>query len=427
MQASFRRARINVLYGPTEAAIICATYAVPQDQILPKHFIGKPLGNCQLRIYDQQRQLVPIGVPGELFIGGAGVTRGYLHREELTADKYVAIDGQRWYRSGDLARFLPDGTIEYLGRIDQQVKIRGFRIELGEIEAVMREHPAIGDALVVTRDDQGGDKRLVGYLVPDLSADHAVQSVDESLLSEQVADWQHVFDSAYSEEDDPTFNISGWNSSYTGQPIPASEMRIWVEQTVERILELRPQRVLEIGCGTGLLLFPLAPHCEQYVGTDFSATTLQHLERQVRRQGLSQVVLRQQAADDHSGLEAGQFDVVIINSVVQYFPSIDYLLEVLEGAVALVAPGGRIFVGDVRSLPLLESFHASVEIAQAPASLSTAGCGSASAARWHANRSCCSIRRSSRRWRSICRRSRRSRSSPSAAATPTRSASSATM
>ena len=173
---------------------------------------------------------------------------------------------------------------------------------------------------------------------------------------------------------DPTFNIIGWNSAYTGQPISAEEMREWVNRTAERILSLRPRRVLEIGCGSGLLLFRVAPHCTEYWGTDFSQVALRYLQQQLQRPGpaLPQVTLLQNAADNFEGIAAKAFDLVILNSVVQYFPHIDYLLRVLEGAVNAVEHGGYIFVGDVRSLPLLEALHASVQLHQAPSSLSRA-------------------------------------------------------
>src|SRR6185369_2097835 len=158
-----------------------------------------------------------------------------------------------------------------------------------------------------------------------------------------------------------------WNSSYTGEPIPAEEMREWVDDAVERILSLEPKRALEIGCGTGLLLFNLAPHCVRYVGTDFSPAALGYV-----RQHLSddKVVLLERRADDFRGIEPNSFDTVILNSVVQYFPSVVYLLRVLEDAVKATRSGGFVFVGDVRSLPLLEAFHTSVVLAKAEASLS---------------------------------------------------------
>jgi SAM-dependent methyltransferase len=147
-------------------------------------------------------------------------------------------------------------------------------------------------------------------------------------------------------------------------------MREWAERTAERILASRPRRVLEIGCGTGLLLFRIAPHCERYVGTDFSETAIRRLETALSAAELPQVTLWRRPADLFDGVQPASFDAVVLNSVVQYFPGVDYLLRVLEGAVRAVAPGGHVFVGDVRSLPLLEAYHASVEMHRAPASWS---------------------------------------------------------
>lgn len=163
----FRCAQVYVLYGPTEATIICSRYVVPPEGALTRRLIGAALPNIRLRLYDRFGALVPIGVPGEQYIGGNGVARGYLNRDELTDEKFVIRDGERWYRSGDLARMLPDGALEFLGRIDSQVKIRGHRVELGEIETVARQHPAVRDVAVIAHDDPSGEKRLVAYVVPE--------------------------------------------------------------------------------------------------------------------------------------------------------------------------------------------------------------------------------------------------------------------
>lgn len=160
-------------YGPTETVVGCCVYWVPSEKHLSGSIpIGRPIANTQIYLLDRHLQSVPTGVPGEIYIGGAGVARGYLNRPELTAERFIPnpfsspSSASRLYKTGDLAQFLPDGTIEYLGRIDHQVKIRGFRIELGEIETVLCQHPEVQQAVVVDREDTPGDKRLIAYLVP---------------------------------------------------------------------------------------------------------------------------------------------------------------------------------------------------------------------------------------------------------------------
>nr|WP_308737839.1 non-ribosomal peptide synthetase [Nostoc sp. 'Peltigera membranacea cyanobiont' N6] len=169
------------LYGPTEACIDATFWNCRggiRQQVVP---IGRPIANTQLYILDKHLQPVPIGVPGEMYIGGDGLARGYLNRPELTQEKFIPnpfsdAKSERLYKTGDLARYLSDGNIEYLDRIDNQVKIRGFRIELGEIEAVLNTHPQIPQAVVIVREDIPGNKRLVAYVV----------SSDQSLTTNQL-------------------------------------------------------------------------------------------------------------------------------------------------------------------------------------------------------------------------------------------------
>ncbi|MEM9566772.1 MAG: amino acid adenylation domain-containing protein [Cyanobacteria bacterium P01_E01_bin.34] len=659
---------LHNLYGPTEAAIdvtAWSCHAARCGAVVP---IGRPIANTQIYILDSRSQPLPIGVPGELHIGGIGLARGYLNRPQLTAEKFIANpfgDG-RLYKTGDLARYLPNGSIEYLGRLDHQVKIRGFRIELGEIEATLAQHPAIQASTVTVRKDRLGHQQLVAYVVsdseqasplstlqqlkeqgrltdgslyelpngmvishlnktetdflyqeiyeakcylqhgitiragdcifdvganiglftlfaaqsaPDVSvyafepipsvfeklqlnvelygleatlfplgvanevrsesftyypnvsiisgrfgnveqekevlksfllkqlaihgdeetvtqnsldelladrlqsqtvacqlttlsdvireqgidridllkidvekseqdildgihvqdwpkikqlvvevhningrlakiqtllqthgydvtvtqdslldrtelysiyakqgnsgsssdsADSTLASLGASALqTEQVEFWQQLYNETYSQTPDElqgTFNITGWNSSYTGLPLPAAAMREWVDNTVERILALKPKRVLELGCGTGLLLFPVAPKCEQYWGTDFSAVALEAIRSQLDNPDLHlpQVQLEQRPADDFNGIPTAAFDTVVINSVIQYFPSADYLLETIAGALNALAPGGSLFIGDVRNFALIDSFHTALALHRAEADLEIA-------------------------------------------------------
>jgi amino acid adenylation domain-containing protein len=155
------------LYGPTETTVWASTYRVRQPQRLVP--IGRPIGNARFYVLDPAMQPQPPGLPGELYIGGPGVTRGYLNRPELTADHFVAhpfaAAPERVYRTGDLCRLLSDGALEFLGRRDWQLKVRGHRIEAGEVEAALLRHPAVRRAVVVAREDAPGDQRLVGYVV----------------------------------------------------------------------------------------------------------------------------------------------------------------------------------------------------------------------------------------------------------------------
>ncbi|MGK7942437.1 MAG: amino acid adenylation domain-containing protein [Crocosphaera sp.] len=371
---------LHNLYGPTEAAIDVTYWECQSTEEQRTVPIGRPVANTQLYILDKAMQPVPIGVKGELHIGGIQLAKGYLNRPELTAEKFIPNpfsknSTAKLYKTGDLARYLSDGNIEYLGRIDHQVKIRGFRIELGEIEAVLAKQPSVRETVVVPKTGQSGDQRLIAYIVPN---HQQPMTTDESSVSslddERIAQWQQVFNETYSQTtsvENATFNISGWNDSYSGLPIPAEQMAEWVDSTVERILTRQPQRVLEIGCGTGMLLFRIAPSCQSYWGTDISQQAIDYVKEQMRNMGgdWQQIKLAEKPAHDFQGFEPDSCDGVILNSVVQLFPSIDYLAGVLEQAIDVVAPGGFIFIGDVRNLELLETFHTSVQCYKALDSL----------------------------------------------------------
>jgi amino acid adenylation domain-containing protein/thioester reductase-like protein/non-ribosomal peptide synthase protein (TIGR01720 family) len=167
-------------YGPTETTVGALTYPIRFKQSTETVPIGYPLANTQVYVLDSQMRPVPLGAPGELYIGGAGVARGYLNRPELTRDRFIpnsfledstvtqtsALSSTSLYRTGDIVRYLEDGTLEFLGRIDHQVKLRGFRIELGEIEAILRQQDAVKEAVVLLQDDRPGNKHLVAYIVP---------------------------------------------------------------------------------------------------------------------------------------------------------------------------------------------------------------------------------------------------------------------
>lgn len=360
-------ARLFNLYGPTEAAVDVSYYECKTEDSRKLVPIGKPIANCQLYILDQNLKPVPIGVPGELHIGGVCLARGYHNRPELTAEKFIpdpfSKDGEgRLYKTGDWARFRWDGEIEFLSRKDNQVKIRGFRIEMGEIENCISQHPRVSEAVVSIYEDSSGEKRLVGYVVPNDESDSNNNDVV------QVDQWQKIFDTTYSCNDtrttqDPMFDFSGWISSYTGKPIPQKQMVEWVSTTVERILDCKPRRVLEIGCGTGLLLYRIAPFTELYWGSDLSNIVVEKLNNELshKGEGWSHVKVFQGSADSFSYIGDQKFDCIVINSVIQLFPSIKYLMNVIESALKILDIDGCLFLGDIRNYEQMELFNTSVQ------------------------------------------------------------------
>ena len=222
------------------------------------------------------------------------------------------------YRTGDLARWTSGGELVFVGRADGQVKVRGFRIELGKSRRCWQRYRGWGRRRPRCGRTVPGERRLVGYVVTDGSA-------DGSASEDQLAEWQSVWDEVYDKETDSARcdeDFAWWNSSYDGMPIPLEEMREWLSGVVDRISSLRPRRVLEIGTGSGLILARIAPRCEAYWGTDFSAVAIQALSAEIaKRPDLAcRVELRQQAADNFDGLPTGFFDTVVLNSVVQVFP-----------------------------------------------------------------------------------------------------------
>ena len=246
------------------------------------------------------------------------------------------------------------------------------------MEAAVLAHPGVREvAVIVWKDETSGRESLAAYIVQnDEYVDRVLGGADDE--RKRLNKWRKTYELTQlgkeAKSSLPGFNIAGWNSSYTRSPIPAEEMREWVDNTVADIAALHPAQILEIGCGTGLLLLRIAPGCERYVAIDFAPTVLKNVRGQMEALGgaWDAVTLLERSADNFDGLGENSFDTVIINSAAQYFPNLMYLTKVLERAVRVVKPGGRVFVGDLRNLELLKPFAVSVEQYQAPPSMSLA-------------------------------------------------------
>jgi amino acid adenylation domain-containing protein len=305
-------------YGPTEATVYVCTFRFEGDVSAPLP-IGRPVANTQLYILDRFLRPVPLGVTGEIYIGGVPLARGYRGNPRLTALRFVAspfaADGSRLYRTGDLARFLPDGNIDFLGRFDDQVKLRGFRIELGEIESVIGEDPAVAQTAVCVRGE-----RLFAYVVPaDPDGDNAAE-----LTREHLQDTRRRFDQEHLE-------------GRTAQPPNPT--------AVEHIQALRPQRLLEIGCGAGALLRELLPACGRYVATDFSPVAINRLRSELA--GTSGLMLLAREAADFRGFGDRSFDAVVIDSVIRHLPGLPAADEVIRRAVSALADDGTLIITDI--------------------------------------------------------------------------------
>ncbi len=180
MKRLFHNAEIYVIYGCTEISCMGCTYPALRDETVTKSWLGKPFSNVEVRLFDPEQRPVPIGQKGEIYLGGPGVTKGYLNLPELTGEKFLTIDGQRFYRTGDLARF-DHGNLEILGRVDFQIQLRGIRIEPAEIETHLRQAPGVREGVIAARELGTGEKSLIAYIVLEQTATRDVEPIRQFL------------------------------------------------------------------------------------------------------------------------------------------------------------------------------------------------------------------------------------------------------
>ena len=298
-----RCAQLWNMYGPTETTIWSSVYRVTSAMATAP--IGKPMANTTFYVLDSAMQPVPIGVGGELYIGGEGVARGYFKRPELTAQKFVADpfdqrEGARLYRTGDLARFLTDGNVQYLGRTDFQVKVRGFRIELGEIETVLAQHPSVAQAVVAAREDSPGNKRLVGYIVPKAGQHltigearaHLKQSLPDYMLPSAIMELEALPLTPNGKVDRKALPKPEYQPASSACAVPPRDeveekiLKIWQEVLLTTSIGVT-DNFFELG-GHSLLAVRLVDEIRKRTGVEipltalFQGATIEHLAKIVR-------------------------------------------------------------------------------------------------------------------------------------------------
>jgi acyl-CoA synthetase (AMP-forming)/AMP-acid ligase II len=336
------------VYGPTETTIWSSACQLEPGEIS----IGVPLRNNRFLVRDQWGRSAPDGTWGDLWISGPALSRGYLNRPELTAEAFVHLDGiGRSYRTGDRGRRTRDGRYQIRGRVDDQLKVRGHRIEPGEVESAINRLPGV-HACVVVEVEVDDNRSLAAVVVPG----------GRDGESSAFEDWRTRWDETYTGLDQSAFG--GWMSNLTGERHPDAVLREWADHTVGVVARLGFEHVLEIGAGSSMVIRPLARKAATWLATDISPQAVAALNAERASLGPGFAALLR-PADDWDGLP-DRFDLILLNSVVQYFPSRGYLDKVVDACLDHLSPGGRILIGDVRSWPLAPAQYRATAEARHP-------------------------------------------------------------
>ncbi|QIV96010.1 amino acid adenylation domain-containing protein [Allofrancisella inopinata] len=334
------------LYGPTETSIYASYKKISGDEV---EQIGHAIPNVNLYVLNEQLKPVPVGLSGELYIGGPSVARGYLNNPKLTEEKFIyksPCSEDVLYKTGDIVRWLSNGSLEYFGRNDSQVKIHGYRIELKEIQSYINKLNGIKQSVILAQKNKETN-------TSELSCYYLVNDNFYNQDSLALNTWEEVYDENYDiniNNGNYIDDFSEWKSYITGDIIPLKQMRAWRNTTISRVKSLNSKRILEIGVGSGLLMYPLLEDVEQYVGIDISKNVIERHKRNFSK--LKKTTFYHLTADKINEINESEFDCIIINSVIQYFPHIKYFEEVLEKALSKLTDEGTLFIGDVRDYNL---------------------------------------------------------------------------
>lgn len=350
----YKKGNVWNMYGPTETSMWSMLYHLNETLTTESVPLGKPLNNTVIEIMDEELNKVAIGTQGELYIGGHGLARGYLNNIELTADKFIyhPQTKTRLYKTGDLVIASDKSTICYTGRIDDQLKFGGIRIEAGEIESVIEQEPFVKKAIVKVHETEGYYKSLAAYIEVDEEKifSHGIQSANSEFL-------KNIYDETYlhaKEYEHGIINNCGWQSSFTGQLFDIEELSESYQFIRQIISESDLSHVLEVGCGTGSLLLEYIDNASECTVVEISAKAIEYVKNRLNSKQQQKINFRHESVLNVHNHQ--KYSIVIVNSVIQYLPSIHALITTLTQLIEATKAGGTIIIGDVRSLELMDIY-----------------------------------------------------------------------
>ena len=339
------------VYGPTETTMWSTIYHLENIPIESKYVpIGTALKNQQAYVLDDSLKQLREGEAGELCIGGMGVAKGYINQALLTKSRFVkhSLFG-RLYRTGDFVRKLPDGNINYLRRMDNQIKIGGVRIEPIEIEMAIEASEFVEKAVVLCEEGLDNCKRITAFIALSKAIYKRESIQDET----RVGEWENIYDVAYTDVhnyQNQTINPSAWNSSLSKEQFSTEELHENLSILVDKTLLLGHKNFLEIGSGVGNLITLLNSNYENYTATEISNVALNYLVKYNKTR--DNVSIKKASA--HSPINKNQYDCIVMNSIIQYFPSGAYLLDVIRNQIKSIKSSGTVVIGDVRHKDLMD-------------------------------------------------------------------------
>ncbi|MBY0544735.1 MAG: amino acid adenylation domain-containing protein [Gammaproteobacteria bacterium] len=353
----YEKGNIWNMYGPTETSMWSMFNPINSPLLTESVPVGKPLTNTVIEILDTHLNNVGIGVQGELYIGGKGLARGYLNNQKLTDEKFIFHPQTkiRLYKTGDLVIAHDEETLCYTGRIDEQLKFGGIRIEAGEIESVIEQEPLVKKAVVKMHEMEGYYKSLAAYVEID------EESVFSKGLQEAHFDMscflKNIYDETYLHAEDyeqGTMNNCGWQSSFTGELFSIEELSEsyqWIRKFID---EANLSDVLEVGCGTGSLLLEYINKADKCTIVEISSKAIDYVKNRLTEHQAKKITFQNESVLNITNDQ--QYSCVIINSVIQYLPSIDAVLTTLTQLITATRADGSIIIGDVRSLELMDVY-----------------------------------------------------------------------